>query len=319
MIAEAKTGMNCGSCGGRCQSYGRHRNGLRRFRCLPCKRTYTQEHERTLGSMYIPQEKAVLALQLLLEGNSIRSTERVSGLDRNTILSLLEKSGERCAKLMQHKVEHVTVKDVELDEIWGFCQKKESQRSVYDGPLVGDAWCFIAMERSTKLVLAYHVGKRTKVSTEQFIGKPRYATSDSHYQLTTDGFPLYPEIIHRMLQDRVSYGKLIKVYSSPREGEQRYSPGDVVEAVPVPVFGRPDKRRICTSHIERHNLSIRTSMRRMTRLSLGFSKKWANLEHAYALWFAYYNFCRVHRSLRVTPAMENGITDHIWTIAELIA
>jgi transposase-like protein/IS1 family transposase len=319
MIAEAQTGMNCGACGASCQRFGRHRNGLRRFRCLACKRTYTEPHERTLGSMYVPQAKAVLALQLLLEGNSIRSTERISNLDRNTIMSLLVKAGERCAKLMQRKIEHVTVQDVQVDEIWGFVQKKEAQRSIDEGPTVGDAWCFTAMERNTKLILAYHVGKRTKLSTEQFITKLRYATSDSHYQLTTDGFHLYREAIHRMLQDRVSYGQLIKVYASPREGEQRYSPGDVVEAVPVRIFGKPDPRRICTSHIERHNLSIRTSMRRMTRLSLGFSKKWENLGHAYALWFAYYNFCRVHRSLRVTPAMESGITDHVWTIAELIA
>ena len=308
----------CIKCGGRAQRFGKHRNGLARFRCIPCKRTFTEEHTRTLGG-YLPEAKVTMALQLLLEGNSIRSTERITGMDRNTILSLLERAGAQCQKLMQRKIEHITVKDVQVDEIWGFVQKKEARRRIQETEQVGDAWCFVAMERDTKLILAYHLGRRTKLSTQQFIAKLRYATSDSHYQLTTDGFHLYREVIHTMLQDRVSYGQLIKVYSSPREGEQRYSPGEVVEAVPVRIFGKPDPRRICTSHIERQNLSIRTSMRRMTRLTLGFSKKWENLDYAYALWFAYYNFCRVHRSLRVTPAMESGITDHIWTIAELIA
>jgi len=117
----------------------------------------------------------------------------------------------------------------------------------------------------------------------------------------------------------VSYAKLVKVYASPREGEQRYSPGDVVDAVPTPVFGRPDRNRICTSHIERQNLSIRMGMRRMTRLTNGFSKKWENLQAAYALWFSFYNFCRVHTTLRVTPAMEAGIASRVWTISDLLA
>ncbi len=111
---------------------------------------------------------------------------------------------------------------------------------------------------------------------------------------------------------------LVKVYSSPREGEQRYSPGEVVDAVPVRIMGNPDKKRICTSHVERQNLSIRMGMRRMTRLTNAFSKKWDNLEAAYSLWFAFYNFCRSHRSLKATPAMEAGLTDHAWTISELV-
>lgn len=209
--------------------------------------------------------------------------------------------------------------DVQLDEIWGFVQKKEAQRRWSDGPQVGDAWCFVAIERNSKLILTHHVGKRTKNATWAFIAKLRNATAENHFQLTTDGMQFYPEAIHTMLQDRVSYAKLVKVYAASREGEQRYSPGDVVNAVPVPVFGRPDRARICTSHVERQNLSIRMGMRIMTRLTNGFSKKWENLEAAYALWFAFYNFVRVHKTLRVAPAMESGVTDHVWTIAELIA
>jgi len=311
--------MACVDCQKPCQRFGKHRNGLRRFRCLGCKKTYTEPHTRTLDTMYISQNKAVLALQLLLEGNSIRSTERITGLDRNTIMSLLVRTGERCDQMMQRKIEYLDVRDVEADEIWGFVGKKEGHKSLEDGPQFGDAYCFIAMERNTKLVLAYHLGKRSKASTEQFMNKLRYATSEKRFQFTTDGFQPYVNATHMILGNRVDFAQLIKVYGTPREGEQRYSPGEVVEAVPVVVYGKPEPRRICTSHIERQNLSVRMGMRRMTRLTNAFSKKWENLEAAYALHFAYYNFCRVHRSLRVTPAMESGITDHIWTIAELMA
>ena len=174
--------------------------------------------------------------------------------------------------------------------------------------------------RGSCLKSAYHLGKRTAKSTDDFIGKLAYAASpDCRFQLTTDGFPPYVSAVTMLLRDRVDFATLVKVYGVSREGEQRYSPAEVIDSVPTEIMGRPVRSKICTSHIERQNLSIRMGMRRMTRLTNGFSKKWENLEFAYALWFAYYNFCRVHKTLRVTPAMEAGITDHIWTIAELIA
>jgi len=142
-----------------------------------------------LDSMYIPQDKAILALRLLLEGNSIRSTERITELDRNTIMSLLVKAGDRCETLMVEKIVNLPVQDVEADEIWGFVQKKEGHKSDDDGEEVGDCYCFIAIERTTKLVLAHHQGKRTAKSTDAFIGKLAYATSKDRFQLTTDGFP----------------------------------------------------------------------------------------------------------------------------------
>jgi len=320
MMSDAKTvnTMTCEACNINCQRFGTHRNGLRRFRCPICKKTYTESHQRTLGTMYIPQEKAVLALRLLLEGNSIRSTERITDLNINTIMSLLVKAGDRCQTLMVSKIQNLAVQDVEADEIWGFVGKKEGHKSDDDGAEVGDAYCFVGMERNTKLVLAWHLGKRTVKSTDTFIGKLAYATSEDRFQLTTDGFQPYVNTVKMLLRDRVDFAQLIKVYGVSRDGEQRYSPAEVVDSVPVEIMGRPVADRICTSHIERQNLSIRMGMRRMTRLTNGFSKKWENLEFAYALWFAYYNFCRVHKTLRVTPAMEAGITDHIWTIAELI-
>jgi transposase-like protein/IS1 family transposase len=321
MMSDAKTAntMTCKACNIDCQRFGKHRNGLRRFRCPNCRKTYTESHQRTLGTMYIPKEKAVLALRLLLEGNSIRSTERITELDRNTIMSMLVKAGDRCQTLMVSKIQNLPVQDVEADEIWGYVGKKEGHKSDDDGAELGDAYCFVGMERNTKLVLAWHLGKRTAKSTDAFVGKLAYATSEDRFQLTTDGFGPYVSAVKMLLRDRVDFAQLIKVYGTPRDGEQRYSPAEVVDSVPVEIMGRPVRSKICTSHIERQNLSIRMGMRRMTRLTNGFSKKWENLEFAYALWFAYYNFCRVHKTLRITPAMEAGITDHIWTIAELIA
>jgi transposase-like protein/IS1 family transposase len=311
----------CQTCNVDCHRDGKHRNGLRRFRCPKCRKAYTEPHQRTLGTMYISPEKAALAIRLLVEGNSIRSTERITGIDRNTVMSLLAKAGERCQRLMDEKLRNIPVQDVEIDELWGFCFKKERERREEEKDVygIGDAWAFCAIERHSKLILAYHLGKRDRESTDRFIGKLRYATGDSRFQLTSDGWTAYPASVGLYLHGRADYAQLIKIYSTPREGEQRYSPGDVVEAVPVPVMGLPNRNRICTSHIERQNLSIRMGMRRMTRLTNGFSKKWENLEAAYALWFAYYNWCRVHSSLRVTPCMEAGIESHVWTIAELIA
>jgi transposase-like protein/IS1 family transposase len=318
MNETQSTSMTCQECGTPCQKFGKHRNGLRRFRCPGCKKTYTKAQERTLGTMYIPQDRAVMALQLLLEGNSIRSTERITGLDRNTIMSLVVKGGDSCAALLQSKIQNLVVQDVEVDEIWGFVGKKEGHKSDDDGPEVGDAYCFIGMERSTKLVLAYHLGKRTAKATDAFIGKLAYATSRDRYQLTSDGFNPYVSAVKMLLRDRVDFAQLIKVYGAPRDGEQRYSPAEVVDSVPVEIMERPVRSKICTSHIERQNLSVHMGMKRTARLTLCFSKKWEHLEAAYSLWFAYYNFCRVHKTLRVTPAMETGIANHVWTIAELI-
>ena len=311
--------MTCHYCRTTCKRFGKHRNGLQRYRCNQCAKTFIEEHERPLDEMRLPLDKAVSILKLLLEGMSVRSVERVTGVHRDTILRLLVLAGERCDALMLSKVKNLSVKDVEVDEIWGFVGKKEAHKSEDDGAELGDAYCFVGMERSTKLVLAYHLGKRTAKFTDAFIGKLAYATSKNRYQLTSDGFAPYVNSVKMLLRGRVDFAQLVKVYGASREGEQRYSPAEVVDAVPCEIMGRPVRDRICTSHIERQNLSIRMGMRRMTRLTNAFSKKWENLQAAYSLWFAYYNFCRRHQTLRVTPAMESGLTDHIWNLQELLS
>lgn len=311
--------MTCHSCRTICKKFGKHRNGLQRYRCNQCRRTFTEDHDRPLDDMRLPLDKAVSVLTLLLEGMSVRSVERVTGVHRDTILRLLVFAGDRCRRLMLRKIEHLDVRDVEADEIWGYVYKKEGHiRPDESKAPVGDAYCFVAMERTTKLVLAFHLGRRSRVDTEAFLNKLRYATSDRRFQLSTDGFQAYAPAVGLTLQDRVDYAQIIKVYGAPRDGEQRYSPAEVISTETVPVMGKPDYRRVCTSHVERQNLSIRMGMRRMTRLTNAFSKKWENLEAAYYLWFAFCNFCRVHRTTRATPAMEQGITDHIWDVANLL-
>lgn len=313
--------MVCEKCQVKCQRFGTHRNGLRRFRCPMCHKTYTEAHEQTLGDMYIPEEKAMLAVQLLIEGNSIRSTERITGLDRNTIMKLLVKAGEKCEKVMGRVIVGVPVRDVECDEIWAFVGKKEGHKKEAEknNETIGDQYCFVAIERNTKLVLNFALGRRTQQTTDVFIEGLRHATSRQHFQITTDGFAPYRGAIANTLEDRVDFAQLIKVYKSPSEGEGRYSPAEVVSTEVVPVIGQPDPKRICTSIVERQNLTIRMQMRRLTRLTNAFSKKWDNLWSAYCLHFAYYNFCRIHRSIRVTPAMESKLTDHVWDLKELLA
>ena len=193
----------------------------------------------------------------------------------------------------------------------------KEKNKIIETDLLGDAYCFVEIERNTKLILAWHLGRRSAHDTRLFMEKLREAT-DGRFQLTTDAFPPYPNAVERSFGIDVDYAQMQKVYAAARDGEQRYSPAEVVEVVVVPKIGMPEYERICTSHIERQNLSIRMGMRRMTRLTNAFSKKWANLKYAYALWFAFYNFCRTHTTLRVTPAMQAGLTDHIWKIEDLL-
>jgi transposase-like protein/IS1 family transposase len=299
-------------------TYGKRK--IQRYRCRNCKTTFADAPARTLGNHYTDIDRAAQVFSLMVEGMSIRSISRVTEMDKNTIISLLVDAGHRCQRLMAEKIRGLDVQDVEVDEMWGFVQKKEGHKYDREKEVagIGDAYCFIGMERNTKLVLAWHLGKRDANSTDSFIHKLGRATSQQKYQLTSDGFATYRSAVKIFLPGRVHFAQLVKVYASPREGEQRYSPGEVVDSVPEIVYGNPIRSRICTSHIERQNLSVRMGMRRLTRLTNAFSKKWENLEAAYALWFAYYNFCRRHSTLRITPAMQSGITGHIWTIQELL-
>jgi IS1 family transposase len=224
-----------------------------------------------------------MILHCLLEGNSVRSTARLCDVEPKTVLTMLKLAGENCERIMGRMVVNIPVTDVQCDEIWGFVQKKEAHKYPWEANdnSIGDAYCFVAIERESKLILNFALGRRDQATTDTFIEGLRAATAPQRFQITTDGFQ--------------------------------------PDATPKAIMGKPDKARICTSHVERQNLSIRMGMRRMTRLTNAFSKKWENLWAAYCLWFAFYNFCRIHQALRVTPAMQAGITDRVWDLENLIS
>lgn len=319
-MAESKPTMNCPDCSVRCASFGKHRNGLRRFRCGECGKTYTEAHDKPLGAMTVPMEKAILALRMILEGASIRSVERSLDLHRDTIMRLLALAGEKAERVMAEKIRNVVVRDVECDEVWSFIGKKEKRVRPEDDQNLGDCYTFVAIERHSKLVLNIAIGKRDQTTTDVFIEGLRHATARVPFQITTDGFAPYKSAITTTLHDRLTgFAQLIKVYRTPQDGEKRYSPAEVASVEVVPVYGQPDPERICTSIVERSNLSLRMGVRRFTRLTNAFSKKWENHAAMIMLWFAYYNFCRIHQTLRVTPAMQAGIADHQWRIEELLA
>jgi IS1 family transposase/transposase-like protein len=307
--------MTCHNCKSNCQKFGRDRKGNQRFRCCQCYKTYSDRPEKLEGTTKGEQE-ITLIIRLFVEGCSVRSIERITGIHRDTILNVLVIVGDHCELLLEKMINGIPVRDVQCDEIWGYVGCKE-KRNVNGDPLRGDAYCFIGMERSTKLVLAWHLGQRKRRDTMAFIEKLYLATSGK-FQITTDGFAPYFEAIHTALGTRVDYAQLIKVYEGGSEEEHRYSPPRVVATTVKPMWGDPEDERICTSHIERQNLTLRMHMRRLTRLTNAFSKKWHNLKAAYAIQFAYYNLCRVHQTLRVTPAMESRLTDHVWELEELL-
>ena len=308
--------MTCHNCRIECKRFGKHRNGLQRYRCGQCSKTFTEEHEKPLGSMNTSLDKALRVIELLVEGCSVSMVERVTGVHHTTILSLLVLVGERCERLLENRIRRIPVSEVQCDELWGFVGCKE-KRNLTGDPERGDAYCFVAIERNTKLILSWHLGRRTARDTDVFIEKLNDATS-GRFQLTTDGFRPYTDAVHYSLGTRVDYAQLVKVYAASVDGEQRYSPAQVVDAVSVPKWGIPDFSKICTSHVERQNLTMRMQIRRLTRLTNGFSKKRANLRAMLALYFCWYNFCRIHKSLRTTPAMAAGITGTVWTLRQMI-
>ena len=271
--------------------------------------------------MTLAMDKAESVLRLLVEGCRIRSIERLTGVHRDTVLSLLETVGEKCERLLEERIQGLKVSDVQCDEIWGFCGMKEKTKHRNgrdEESTIGDAWCFVAIERNTKLILAWHLGRRTAQDTENFTEKLHHATS-GNFQISTDGFVAYKEAIIYSLGTRVDFAQIIKIYGLPEGEEHRYSPPQVIDIKKIAIHGQPNLEIAGTSHVERANLTIRMQMRRMTRLTNAFSKKWMNLNYAYALQFFHYNFMRVHSTLRVTPAMESGIANSLWSWRDLLA
>lgn len=256
----------------------------------------------------------------LVEGNSIRATCRLTGASKNTVSKLLLDLGTVCSIHLDRSMRDLTCERIECDEIWAFVYAKAKNVPPEKHGEAGDVWTWVALDPDTKLVPTFHIGPREMGSANAFMQDlaPRLR---NRVQLTTDGLSAYLTAVPLAFGDNVDYAQLVKAYGTdadPRRPERRYSPSVCLGADQVPVNGKPDPAHISTSHIERLNLTMRMSMRRYTRLTNGFSKKVENLTAAVAIHFAYYNFCRVHQTLGTTPAVAAGVSDHVWTLRELI-
>ena len=296
--------------------YGRNR--IQRYRCPGCKSTFSEPRQRPLGRHYIQTEKAAQIITLLMEGMSVRAVSRFTGAHQGTILSLLLTVGNKCRNLFDSRVRGIRPRFVQADETWTFVHTKEKHLGSDDPSEWGDAYIWMAIDSETKLVLSYLTAKRDSASAYEFIGDLSGRVT-GRFQITTDGLRSYVPAIEDYFGADVDFAQLIKLYgSTDGEAPDWYNPSQVKATIPIPISGNPDPRRISTSHVERANLSVRTHLRRFTRLSLGFSKSLEHLKAAVHLYMAFFNFCRVHQSLRVTPAMQAGIADHVWTVRELL-
>lgn len=260
-------------------------------------------------------------LGMLVEGNSLRAVTRMTGRSINTVTKLVVDLGTACAIYQNETLRALKCKRVQMDEIWSFCYSKQKNTPPNIRDLGrGDVWTWVAIDADTTLVMSWLVGGRDAEYAQAFTNdlKSRLA---NRVQLTSDGNKTYLKAVEESFGAEVDYAMLVKLYG-PAEGsqqERRYSPGHCTGTITGTVTGDPDEAHISTSYVERQNLTMRMSMKRFARLSNGFSKKIENHEHAIAIHYMYYNFGRIHKSLRVTPAMEAKVSDHVWTLEEIAA
>lgn len=266
-------------------------------------------------------DKKLTILAAILEGNSIRSIERMTGVHRDTIMRLSTRTGEDCREFLDRKVRNLVVKRVQADEIWTYVFKKQARIvDQNDSGEFGDQYVFVGLDADTKLVISHLVGKRDTQSAYYFM-RDLESRITSRIQLTTDGFKPYLRAVEDTFGGNVDYAQLIKVYGEVPQGmggRGWYAAAKFVSAYTSTVSGIPRPSAVSTSHVERQNLTMRMQMRRFTRLTNAFSKKLDNLKAAVALHFAHYNYVRVHQTLRITPAMAAGLTGHVWTLEELL-
>lgn len=264
-------------------------------------------------------EQQTRVVAALVEGNSIRSTSRMTSVARNTITTLLLDLAEACAGYHSRYVRNLKVRRLQCDEIWNFVgAKAKNATPEQKAEGWGDTWTWTAIDADTKLCVSYLVGGRDAGWATEFMQDCADRITN-RVQITTDGHRAYLEAVENAFGADIDYAQLQKIYGAPTENETRYSPARCIGCDMKVVSGNPDPKHVSTSFVERQNLSMRMSIRRFTRLTNAFSKKVENHAAAVALWFMYYNFCRVHQTLRVTPAMEAGISTHVWTIEELVS
>ena len=264
----------------------------------------------------LPFDRQVQAIAALTEGCSIRATERLTDIHRDTIMRFGVRVGEGCADLHDRMMRGLQVPILEFDEVWGYVGKKQRRTGLSETDK-GDQYTFTALDATSKAIISYLTGKRTEDNTRAFVNDV-WERIINRPQITTDGFGPYIEAVAECFGDGVDFAQLVKHYAAENtvNAARRYSPPHVVRVERLVVSGRP--RHVSTSYVERSNLTLRMQQRRFTRLTNGFSKKLRNHRAAVALYVAHYNLCRVHETIRMTPAMALGVADHIWTIGELI-
>jgi IS1 family transposase len=266
-------------------------------------------------------EKRSQVVGCLVEGMGIRATVRITGVAKNTVAKLLVDLGKACREYQDRMLVDLSCKKIQCDEIWSFCYAKEKNVPAdHKGEWgYGDVYTWTAIDADTKLIPAFLVGRRDAEYARVFM-LDLASRLKNRVQLTTDGHKAYLMAVDEAFATDIDYAMLIKIYGgNPSTTDQRrYSPAECTGADKLPVCGNPDKKDVSTSYVERQNLTMRMSMRRFTRLTNAYSKKITNHEAAISLYFMHYNFCRVHQTLRVTPAMEAGIADHVWTLEEII-
>lgn len=267
----------------------------------------------------LKREKQVQIIKMLVEGTSVRSVERITGVHRDTIIRLMVRTGHHCQTILDKHVRGVQVQYCQCDEIWAYVQKKQRKVVKGDSPEFGDAYTFVAFDQDSKLAISHLVGKRDAQNADVFM-RDLSERIDGFVQFSTDAFQGYPDAIWKNFETRCTYGQVVKSYGGgSTDIRHRYSPAGLVDVRRIGLWGSPRRKYISTSHVERNNLTMRMQMRRFTRLTNAFSKKLANLKAAVSLHFAWYNLVRPHRSLDgITPAMAAGIESTIWSIDRLI-
>ena len=268
----------------------------------------------------LQKDKQIMVISALAEGSSIRAIERMTGVHRDTIMRLGVKVGQGCAKFLDAKMHDLSCKYLQFDEIWGFIGKKQGHVRPDDNPNYGDVWTFCAIDADTKLVPSFKCGKRDLVTAKAFVNDVA-GRLKNRVQISSDGLRAYVDSVEQVFGTEVDYAQIVKTYvadSGSSNPERKYSPPRIGSAEKFPIMGNPNKDLISTSYVERLNATTRLHMRRLTRLTLAFSKKLENFEAAVALHFAYYNFVKIHKTLRCTPAMAASVEKSLWNIDDLI-
>jgi len=265
-------------------------------------------------------QRRAQVIAALVDGNSIRATSRITQTAKGTVLRLLREVGEACAEYQDKMLRGLQCKRIQCDEIWSFCYAKQKNvPKKYKGTFgYGDVWTWVAIDAKTKLVPSWHIGWRNAGDAYEFMTDLAGRLSN-RVQLTTDGLKVYLDAVEGAFGSEIDYAMLIKIYGSEPMTEARYSPPKCIGTETTVIQGKPNPKKISTSYIERQNLTMRMSMRRFTRLTNGFSKKVENLRYAVAIHFMYYNFCRIHASVKKTPAMAAGLAEWPWSVEDIVS